>query len=274
MPEESFGPGNSEGFGAAHILQEGMEIPEALEVEFRFPPADLIFGPEGEGSVEALKRTFSRPTKDGIAGIFNDLREEGEDIPEEVSIALSEWLGRSWWEWYDEEGVENPNNYEAEAQKPNPLCTERGAQAAIQELLIRAMVKGRELSPLEQEFVKELLRMTSESYAAYEQSLDARVNRLADASFEIDGIADSGLHPDDWAIYQEYGRLSAVDAVTDKRDACNREKGLFALLKEKGVPAILSFFRRYNDLGEKGRVDMRDNTIASPRDISILVKTA
>lgn len=274
-----------DGVGKEHVQQESVKAEaEVAEAQFRFPPADLIFSPKKEAEVKALKKTFSRPTKEGVVSIFNDLQKEREDIPEEVSNALTEWFSRSWWEWYDEKGIKNPKSYEAEVQgvnvddytdlRPNPLCSERGTHAAIQELVIRAGIKGRELLPLEQAFIGELLRVSSEAYAAQEQTYDALSARLADPNFELNGIADKDLHPTDWRIYQEHGRLPALKAVTDKKVAFGREKEQFALLKAQGIPLMLDFFKRYSALGEKGRTDMRSSTVAPARDISILVKAA
>lgn len=229
--------------------EEESQIPQ-------FPPAELMLSDEKEAQVEEIKKTFGRPTKEGIKKIVDELKNSGKDIPDDVSRAMTEWFNRSWWTWY--EGDEkNPSDYKDYFDSNNPMEREHAVNAMIQEILIRKSVRGGEILEGEEIIIKGLLKYAGESWSTAEQIYDFKSKRLDNDTKSEDLFKNP---------YIENSKNENKNRALS--EASKKTKDQFSLLSEKGAPVIDLFIDKYVGVGTSARREIKDLSSFPPRDVA------
>lgn len=221
----------------------------------QFPPAELILSDEKEAQVEEIKKTFGRPTKEGIKKMVDELKNSGEDMPDDVSGAMAEWFNRSWWTWY--EGDErNPFDYKDYFDSNNPMEREHAVNAMIQEVLIRKSVRGGEMLEGEEILIKGLLQYAGEAWATAEQIYDFKSRR-----------PDSDTNSEDF--FKNPYTENSENKNNALSEASKKAKDQFRLLSEKGAPVIDLFINKYVGMDTSARREIKDTGSFPPREVAV-----
>lgn len=227
-----------------------IDTPEVESQIPRFPPAELILSGEKEAQVEEIKKTFTRPTKEGIIRAVGEVKGGDNDMSDALE-AMSDWFNRSWWTWY--EGDEkNPFDYKDSFDSNNPMEREHATNAMIQEILIRSAIRGEGILEGERIIIEGLLEHTRNAWAMAEEVYDFK----------------SGKDPSEASLFENPYVKDQKEANKALFEVSEKTKNQFGILLKKGVPVLARFVNKYVEMDMPARKAIQDTGSFLPREVA------